>query len=53
MPVVIRDFEVIPEPPTDPQGRSDAPAPAATALQAEPEPLLAAAQARELRVREY
>lgn len=53
MPVVIHDFEVIPEPPADQPGRSDAPAPAAAALQAEPEPLLAAAQARELRVREY
>ena len=53
MPVVIHDFEVIPEQPAAPPGRSDAPAPAAAAAQAEPEQLLAEAQAREQRVREY
>lgn len=53
MPVVIHDFEVIPEPPAEPPGRADAPAPAPAAAQAEPEPMLAAAQAREQRVREY
>ena len=53
MPVVIHDFEVIPEPPAVQPGLAEAPAPAPAAAQAEPEPVLARAQARELRVREY
>lgn len=53
MPVVIHDFEVIPEPPAAQPGLGETPAPAAAAAQAEPEHVLAAAQAREQRVREY
>lgn len=53
MPVVIHDFEVIPEPPAVQAGRSDATAPAPAAAQAEPEQAMAQAMAREQRVREY
>ena len=53
MPVVIHDFEVIPEQPAVQPGRSDAPAPAAAAAPLEPEQAMAQAMAREQRVREY